>query len=121
MTITTASAPSPDNVTGIRSYDWSQLPVELLPELHTIAQALDSLAHKGRRTEALTQAEFLELTRDLATSLAYGDMCSDCGQIRYPIATQVKGSWLRGAYACTGCQRTWTCGYAVNAPDLIEV
>lgn len=105
--------------TRVQSYDWSR--AAHLPEFHRLAEALDAFVHAARADELpMRQDEFLAMVRDVATGLGYADMCSNCYELAHPFAADVSddGWSLRGAYR--HCGRTWTCGYAVAAPEWFQ-
>jgi DNA-directed RNA polymerase subunit M/transcription elongation factor TFIIS len=120
--------PTTDNITGVESYDHSELAALL--EYEVARLALDQLVKALERHEVdLTarssypsaQGAWLQVVTQMAASLPYADECPACscgdqGGLHWPYQTTVDGDWLTGRYRCGHCGHRWSCGYAVNAP-----
>lgn len=103
--------------TRVGTYDWTR--AAHLPELHRLIEAMDEFTRAARRDKLpMSQDEFLAMVRNLATGLAYADMCAACWELAYPIAVDVSGESMTGTYR--HCERTWTCMYAVSLPELFQ-
>jgi hypothetical protein len=116
----------PNNPIGVASFDHTKL--AQLPEYQAAGKALDALVHAIRSAEIEgTQAEWLQAATDIAASLAYGDMCTQCrdsgplaanGPI-FPAMVELNSpEQLTARYECGECGHHWTTGWAVVLPDF---
>jgi hypothetical protein len=104
-----------------RNFDHSAL--AKLPEYHALRQAVDAL---GRRLDELQHEDvhlidreaFIEVAGDMARTSYAADCCTSCGDLCWPFAAKIENDWMKGAYFCPVCNRSWTCGYTVNLEML---
>jgi hypothetical protein len=111
--------PTDRNHSGVEDHDHRA--VAHLTEYHVLFEALDRLFQRINRDKIeISQADWLEMSEQMAASLSYRDNCERCSQVRYPYAVRFTNpTWLRCDYQCVECRRHWTCGYEVNVADYL--
>lgn len=123
--------PNKKNVTGVESFDHSLL--KLLPEYHVARKALDDVIHAICEHDLeVSQATWLKVAEQMAASLPYADCSGHDDSPNYatcplkgystlwwPYRIVVKDGWCNCRYRCWECNYEWTCGYAVNIPELL--
>jgi hypothetical protein len=117
---------SDDNPIGVAPFDHTRL--AQVPEYQVAAKALDALVHATRNANIeVAQAKWLQAVTDMAASLPYGDMCTQCRDSdpsaangpNFPVAIELKNSeQLTAHYECGDCGHRWTTSWAVDLPDL---
>jgi hypothetical protein len=120
---------SDDNPTGIETFDHRD--ISDLPEYAAASEALNALIGAIIRAEiSVSMERWLEMVQQMASALAYPDMCQSCvkrmGELRRsgedmgdaptraPDGVHVMGDQLRASYFCPACSSRWTRGYAVQ-------
>lgn len=93
----------------VRSFDHTQL--ANLDAYEPLREALSEIANQS---QGVRLEDFLEATRDMASTTPFGDSCTGCYTIRYPHKVERENNWLIGTYRCSTCDREWTCGYNVD-------
>jgi hypothetical protein len=110
-----------DNPTGIESFDHSH--IAELPEYAAASRALHKLVQAlNRAGTEVGQREWLRIVRQMASALAYTDICLACSnvfdpsedELAGPIGAEVDDGWLDGRFRCPRCGHSWTCGIAVT-------
>lgn len=77
--------------------------------IQVVARRLDE-ADDGNRSAA-GRTGFVHAINGLARSAVFGDCCSECDEIRQPIAMTIENKWGTGIYVCPTCRLTWACGW----------
>lgn len=119
------ATPDNNNVTGVESFDHSEL--RQFPEYHAVRQAMQDLIEAMNASETcLTQQHWLKACEQMAASLPFADISqherdTECSYSRrermvWPYRAVIEDGWLQGSYRCPECGEEWTCGYAIGAP-----
>lgn len=101
----------------IQPFDHSD--VAKMPEYAAASRALDDLAHAVERLGGVTRERFVQVVREMAVALPYGDapQCGHFGRIIAPYAASIDDRWLTGTYRCGECGTEWECGYGTGIHD----
>jgi hypothetical protein len=118
------------NPFGLRTFDHSD--VVRLPEYAKMRRVLDELAHAIERDVnsdddesdlVVTQADWVAIVDDSVRSTPFADNCETCQDAgdykpRFPYKVELDDDegGLTATYQCHVCNRTWTCGWASDAP-----
>lgn len=112
--------PTEQNPAGVQPFDHTA--IASLPEYKALSRALEDLVEAMRRadTRAGGQEWWLRAVRDMACALPFSDSCTNCDEAPAPFRAEIDhNGWLTGHYLCANCGRTWTCGWSLEAPNLV--